>query len=342
MTSAAHLWMDPDGKGQSLGISVSPPAYYGAADAGSMGTFRAAASSAALRPNPFGTTRLYLFERGDLSGRFLRLTGGEQPVQANLAQFGWDDRAQSVACIATTHSQRSERSQSFRDLFLDRWRATIKAEVDRELRRTTSTWQTTLDMDTSMSWDLAVDPRPDPREAYVRIRQGLTILTGAGENKARVDYLIRLTTSHGGGTPSGSPVLPWTIAIEGGPEPTQIMGLLETVEPSVAAAVREQLDVSFRAIFGSHRDSTMQFRAFGIYVLPHGPAVDEEPVAEGDSDTDVTIMLALQPLPAATPPGQGPEEPQPIDAGGFDAATDLTMSKHSSRIRPTEYQKRKG
>src|SRR5215216_5008435 len=98
MPSAAHLFKDPDGKGQVLSLSVDPPAYYAAADAGTLDTFRAEASSAALRANANGTTRLYLFERPDFAGPFLRLSGGDEVVQANLGTYGWDNRAQSVVC----------------------------------------------------------------------------------------------------------------------------------------------------------------------------------------------------------------------------------------------------
>jgi hypothetical protein len=76
----------------------------------------------------------------------------------------------------------------------------------------------------------------------------------------------------------------------------------------------------------------MQFRAFGIYVLPDSPAVDEGPVAQGDSTGDATIVLALQPLPLPRDPlAPGPEDPQPIDVDSIDDATDLTMSPWPSR-----------
>jgi hypothetical protein len=181
------------------------------------------------------------------------MSGGDETVQANLAAHGWDNRAQSVVCIATTQGRRIEQARSFRGLFLDRWRRTITSGIAGELARRTIIWPTTLDPDTSMTWDMAVNSRPDPREAYVRIRQGLTIQTGAGDHHATVNYLIRINVPPGGGTPAGSPVLPWSVVVDSGPESDAIKSPLEAVEPSMAGAVREQLDVSFRAIFGSHR-----------------------------------------------------------------------------------------
>ncbi|HEV8282240.1 MAG TPA: hypothetical protein VGQ02_10295 [Candidatus Limnocylindrales bacterium] len=311
MPVQAYLFSEQDGQGDHLGLRVTPPERYAPAGADVLGPLRGQLSSVRVPLAAGIKSELYLFEQEDFEGPFLRVSAGDEAFEGNLESWNWENRAQSAVLISTQHGGRTERAVSFRDLFLSAWQRTVVAQISAALEQM-QWWSVRIDGDTSMTWDLAVKPRPAPDEAYVRITQGLIFQTPRGDTHVMVRYLVRITTPAGGGTPTGSAVLPWDASIQSGSN-AEVIDVLNRAEASVRHAVEQELDVSFREIFGSHSDSTLHFRAFGIYALPGVPPVEGEKTAVGDTSTDVTIVLALQPIasPAAPQPDYGSAE---IDA----------------------------
>lgn len=216
----------------------------------------------------------------DYTGSFMQITNRRNSGSVldvdRFSTYGFNNKPTNMLVVAPNRG--TEVRLSFRDLFLERWRDVIDAQLSGGARR---------DGDPTLTWEMWPSGISylDPNRCYLKIHQDLDIeLHCWPDYKASITYHIYLYLD-GSGRLRGY-VARWAYWIEGGVKADDIEDQLAPAVISGMSTLNDELATQLAAYDA--------FSFSDLFYLP-GDQITRPPtgVITGQTISDVTIVVAL-------------------------------------------------